>query len=165
MTGVQTCALPIWPNDVLFDDAKLGGILVELQTEPRQSDRRGLQAVIGIGLNLEAPAATPDEPLTWPVAGLIQTMPRLPERHALLAQLLVELAGVLDDFAANGFRPLRTEWQRHNAWQDCPVRLLRDGEVECEGICRGADDDGALLIETAAGVQRCLSGDLSLRAA
>ena len=44
-----------------------------------------------------------------------------------------------------------------------PVRVLRDGRVEKEGICRGADTDGALLVQTAAGVERCLSGDLSLR--
>ena len=52
-----------------------------------------------------------------------------------------------------------------HAWQDKPVRLLRDGRLEKEGICRGADDDGALLVHTSAGLERCLSGDLSLRAA
>ena len=41
-----------WPNDILHDDAKLGGILVELQSEPRHA-----LAVIGIGLNLSLPTA------------------------------------------------------------------------------------------------------------
>lgn len=43
-----------WPNDVLFQSsdefAKLAGILIELC-----SDRRGMQAIIGIGLNLLPP--------------------------------------------------------------------------------------------------------------
>ena len=43
------------------------------------------------------------------------------------------------------------------------VRLLRDGSVLKEGVCLGADDDGALLVRTADGVERCLSGDLSIR--
>jgi len=44
-----------------------------------------------------------------------------------------------------------------------PVRLLRDGSVLKEGVCLGADDDSALLVRTADGVERCLSGDLSIR--
>jgi BirA family biotin operon repressor/biotin-[acetyl-CoA-carboxylase] ligase len=43
------------------------------------------------------------------------------------------------------------------------VRVLRDGRLEMEGLCCGADTDGALLLQTAAGVERCLSGDVSLR--
>ena len=39
-----------WPNDILHDNAKLGGILVELQNEPDRA-----LAVIGIGLNLTLP--------------------------------------------------------------------------------------------------------------
>jgi BirA family biotin operon repressor/biotin-[acetyl-CoA-carboxylase] ligase len=72
---------------------------------------------------------------------------------------------VLDRFADGGFAALRGEWLARHAWQDRPVRLLRDGEVEKEGVCRGADTDGALLIQTTVGLERCLSGDLSLRAA
>jgi len=41
--------------------------------------------------------------------------------------------------------------------------MLRDGSVLKEGVCLGADDDGALLVRTADGVERCLSGDLSIR--
>lgn len=153
-----------WPNDILFVTegryAKLGGILVELQGE-----RRSMLAVIGIGLNLQLPA-TGEFPASfaYPVASLAQALSPVPDRHDLLAQMLVELAAVLDRFSAGGFAALRDEWLTRNAWQDRPVRLLRDGVVEQEGICRGADADGALLIETATGLERCLSGDLSLRA-
>ena len=45
------------------------------------------------------------------------------------------------------------------------MRLL-DGElVDRVGICLGADADGALLLRTPTGIERCLSGDLSLRVA
>jgi BirA family transcriptional regulator, biotin operon repressor / biotin---[acetyl-CoA-carboxylase] ligase len=150
-----------WPNDILLGDAKLGGILVELQSE-----RRGMQVVVGIGLNLHLPGL--DEGIGYagqPVAALGQVLSPLPDRHDLLAQVLLELAAVLDDFAEGGFAALRGEWQARHAWQDRPVRLLRDGVLEKAGVCRGADTDGALLIQTAAGLERCLSGDLSLRAA
>ncbi|MBI4743055.1 MAG: biotin--[acetyl-CoA-carboxylase] ligase [Betaproteobacteria bacterium] len=150
-----------WPNDLLLDDGKLGGILVELQSE-----RNSMLAVIGIGLNLELPATDAERlPFGQPVAALAQAIFPLPDRHDLLAAILIALAAVLDQFSAAGFTALRSEWQSYNAWQNRPVRLLRDGLVEMEGICRGADVDGALLIGSDTGIERCLSGDLSLRAA
>ncbi|MBS1191073.1 MAG: Biotin--acetyl-CoA-carboxylase ligase [Rhodocyclaceae bacterium] len=147
-----------WPNDVLLERAegfaKLAGILVELS-----SDRRGTQAVIGIGLNLLAPAGD----LLMPAAGLADDLPSLPDRHRLLAGLLGALADVLDRFDAGGFAAVQSEWQRRHAWQGRPVTILQDEAVECEGICLGVDSDGALLVETAVCIKRILSGDVSLR--
>ena len=148
-----------WPNDILLDGGKLGGILVEIESDPRS-----LSAVIGIGLNLQLPPAGEEEFLHQPAA-LAQVLTPLPDRHQLLALLLAELATVLDCFSLGGFAALRSEWQAHHVWQDRPVRLLDGGMLEREGICLGADADGALLLRTAAGVERCLSGDLSLRVA
>ena len=150
-----------WPNDILHDNAKLGGILVELQ-----SARDSALAVIGVGLNLRLPDSPVEcEGFALPPAALDGIISPLPERHVLFAQLLIELAHVFDRFTQGGFAVLRDQWQARNAWQDKPVQVLRDGCLEKEGVCRGADIDGALLVQTAAGVERCLSGDLSLRAA
>ena len=155
--GARRVALK-WPNDVLLarDDghAKLAGILIELS-----SDRRGTQAIIGIGINLQPPAGD----LPQPAAGLAEELPELPDRHDLLAALLAALADVLDRFAAGGFAALQSAWQRRHAWQGLPVRLLQDDAVEGEGICLGADSDGALLVETPVCVKRFLAGDVSLR--
>ena len=170
--ALETCgALGIalkWPNDILLDSAKLGGILVELQSTPQDTthkDSGRAQAVIGIGLNLTLPAGEIErDGVALPVAALTNALAELPDRHLLFARLLIELARVFDDFAAGGFAVLRDDWQARHAWQDQPVRLLRDGRVVMAGVCRGADADGALLVHTAQGVERCLSGDLTLRA-
>lgn len=90
-------------------------------------------------------------------------MSPLPERHAVFAELLRSLARVFDRFNDAGFSVLREQWQARHARQGLPVRLLRDGSVLKEGVCLGADDDGALLVRTAGSVRRCLSGDLSIR--
>ena len=154
-----------WPNDILHGDAKLGGILVEIQTDP-QADRGGALAVIGIGINLSLPPNIDGgERFAIAPAALDGILFPPPERNVLLAQLLIALADVFDRFAAGGFAALRDGWQARHAWQDRPVRVLRNGRVENEGICRGADSDGALLLQTAAGIERCLSGDVSLRSA
>ena len=152
-----------WPNDILHGPAKLGGILVELQADPAPQSEAAL-AVIGIGLNLRMPENISGlDAGSLPPASLDQIVPMLPERHALFACLLVELARTLDRFAAGGFAALREQWQAHHAWQNRTVRVLRDGRVEKEGLCAGADIDGALMIATADGIERCLSGDVSLR--
>ena len=148
-----------WPNDILLGHGKLGGILVELHAEPDAA-----KAVIGIGLNLRLPPSIGEASVAGlPAAALEQIVSTLPERHQLFARLLEELAGTLDRFAAGGFAALRDDWHACHAWQEQPVRLLREGRVEKEGVCAGADADGALLVRTAAGLERCLSGDVSLR--
>lgn len=148
-----------WPNDLLYQDGKLGGILVELQKAPPFS-----LAVIGIGLNLQQPRpAAGAAEFSLPPAALSGMSAAMPERHVLLAALLIELAAILDRFSQEGFSSLRTFWQAQHAWQDRTVQLLCNGRVEAEGLCLGADADGALLIRTTGGVVRCLSGEVSLR--
>jgi len=148
-----------WPNDILFGHAKLGGILVELH-----ADDDDAKAVVGIGLNLRLPDSIGESSVAaLPPAALEQIVAVLPERHVLLASLLAELARVFDGFAKDGFAGVREQWHACHAWQGRPVRLLRDGRIDKEGICAGADADGALLVRTADGLERCLSGDVSLR--
>jgi BirA family biotin operon repressor/biotin-[acetyl-CoA-carboxylase] ligase len=150
-----------WPNDVLHGDAKLGGILVELDGDDESGAAR---AVVGIGLNLRLPEDIGDAAIgALPPTALDRIVAAPIDRHVLLAALLVELARVFDRFTADGFAGLRDAWDACHAWQGRPVRLLRDGRIEKEGVCAGADADGALLLRTADGLERCLSGDLSLR--
>jgi BirA family biotin operon repressor/biotin-[acetyl-CoA-carboxylase] ligase len=157
-SGVRGVGLK-WPNDILLEGDKLGGILVELESEPG-----AMLAVIGIGLNLQLPPAGEEAFLQRPAA-LAQALSPLPDRHQILAQVLIDLAEVLDRFAEGGFSVLRSEWQAHHSWQDRQVRLVDGSRLDREGICLGADEDGALLLRTPAGIERCLSGDLSLRVA
>jgi BirA family biotin operon repressor/biotin-[acetyl-CoA-carboxylase] ligase len=140
-----------WPNDLLRDGRKLGGILVELVPGAPHA------AVIGIGLNLRLPAALPAE-LRDGTAALGPCDPNL-----LLAAILTELLAVLEVFGAAGFAPLRADWRARHAFEDAPVRLLSDFAPPRAGICRGVDTDGALLLEVDGRVERVLSGELSLR--
>ena len=148
-----------WPNDVLLerdgDFAKLAGILIELA-----SDRRGTQAIIGIGLNL----LPPTEELPQPAAGLDRRRWRIcPTATSCWRAFWWRWPRCSTLSRSDGFGGLKMEWQQRHAWQGLAVQVLGDGAEPLVGICLGADDDGALLLETAAGVQRILSGDVSLR--
>jgi len=147
-----------WPNDILWGGRKLAGILIELQ-----GDALGpTAAVIGIGINVRLSAAD-QATIGQPATDLEAACGVAPDRNLALARLLTELYNTLDAFGENGFAPLRTEWQRRHAHQDRRVKLLLPGGAEVSGYARGVGEDGALMLETRAGVRRYHSGEISLR--
>lgn len=146
-----------WPNDILRDGRKLGGILVELVPGAPHA------AVIGIGINLRLPAAMPEDVRTASAA--ILAAGDTIDANGLYAALLGELLATLETFAARGFAAIRPEWLAHHAYQDARVTLSSDFGPPRKGICRGVDSDGALLLEVDGRVERILSGEVSLRPA
>ena len=76
-----------------------------------------------------------------------------------------ELHRVLEIAAVDGFLGLKTEWQQRHAWQGDSVEILGESGLPLIGRCFGVDDDGALLLETATGIERIFSGDVSVRPA
>lgn len=156
--GLQGLRLK-WPNDLIVDGRKLGGILLEHRGE----GGGGCRVVIGVGINVRMAAVQAaevaqawinlDEALGGPVA-----------RNELATALLRDLAAMLRDYAAQGFAPLAAEWRELDAVFERPVRVLM-GERELLGIARGVDDQGALIVD-AAGQRHLLNGgEVSLRSA
>lgn len=149
-----------WPNDVLLgvEQRKLAGVLIELVPGGRPQ-----AAVIGVGVNLKLPREMPTE-LRRTAAALVESGTPLPPTSLLLARLLATLHATLETFSETGFALLREEWLLRHAFQGSAVRLLSDFADPLEGLCLGIDSDGALLLQTAAGTQRIISGEVSLRA-
>lgn len=154
--GIQGIALK-WPNDVLLNGRKLAGVLIETASGVRSE-----VVVIGVGMNLRLPRAMP-EAIRQTATALSAAGVALPAPSILLAQLLTALHEVLESFAAGGFACLREAWLTRHAFQGQTVSLLSDFAEPLQGRCRGVDSDGALLLETATGMQRIISGEVSLR--
>ncbi|MGO4332192.1 biotin--[acetyl-CoA-carboxylase] ligase [Cupriavidus sp. M-11] len=148
-----------WPNDLQIDGRKLAGILIE--SVPAGPQR--VWAVIGIGLNLVRDAQM-EVALGRSLAGVGEYLPAA-DPTALLAAVLNRLAAMRVQFIATGFAPMAQRWSARDAYRDQPVRLLHDGQVQAEGLARGVDGEGHLLLETAAGLERVSSGEVSLRPA
>ena len=151
--GISDIALK-WPNDLLRQGRKLGGILIELVSGGSGSPRA---VIIGIGLNLHLPDNLPDD-VRLASAGLGLDI----DRNSLLARLLQQLHLALGQFIHDGFGGFHARWQALNAFQGRQIRIQSAFTVLQEGRCQGVDDDGALLLQTAQGVQRIISGDVSL---
>jgi BirA family biotin operon repressor/biotin-[acetyl-CoA-carboxylase] ligase len=148
-----------WPNDVLYQRRKLGGVLLEMV-----GDASGVcQVVVGVGLNVAMPAAQAEAiDQAWAdLAELSGGSP--PGRSQVLAALLNELLPLLAGFETEGFAPWREAWMALDAYADQPV-IIEAGERRTAGIARGVDARGALQLETSVGIQPVYGGEVSLRA-
>lgn len=152
-----------WPNDLQIDGRKLSGILIE--SVPAGPER--VWAVIGIGLNLVRDPAM-EAALGRDLAGVAEAMTTFdPQRDPtrILAAIANRLARMREAFLVDGFAPMASRWSARDAFRDEPVRLLHDGVVQAEGLARGVDGEGYLLLHTPEGLQRIASGEVSLRGA
>ncbi|NIR28234.1 MAG: biotin--[acetyl-CoA-carboxylase] ligase [Gammaproteobacteria bacterium] len=147
-----------WPNDLVVQGRKAGGLLLEMEGESSGP----WAVVVGVGLNVGTPPAAAvgiDQP--WAdlrTAGLEASRNRVAGR--VLNHLLVALAR----YAREGFVPFRARWDRLDVVRGHPVRVEAGAQVT-EGLARGVDETGALLLAAGGEVRRIVSGEASLRVA
>ncbi len=139
-----------WPNDLLLDDAKVSGLLLE-------GLGQGAGVAIGIGINIVA--HPPDTP--YPATHLRQSAPDL-KREELFSTLASALTAALDDFAdGSGFSLIRQRWLARAAHLGQSIRVVQ-GSTTLEGIFCDIDGEGRLLLETSGGLARIDAGDVFL---
>lgn len=142
-----------WPNDVLVDGGKVAGILLESAIA---QDGCVEHVVAGIGINV---AFAPELPgMRYPGAALGGTV------EAALERLTEAFAQRLAEWRRDGFEVIRNTWlaKAGPLGADVDVRL---GEELVHGRFAGLDPDGALLLDTAGGRRKIMSGELLGRAA
>lgn len=158
-----------WPNDIELHGRKLAGILVEATTTQR--------VLIGIGMNTTgsaaaAPAGLADRLTTLPDA----TGQSLPHRN-LLAVLVPRLLATIAEVATPvGRADVVRRYRAACSLTGHPVQLFdvlaepvaglspavaRRQTARLSGLCRGIDEDGRLLVETAEGLQAVIAGSLT----
>jgi BirA family biotin operon repressor/biotin-[acetyl-CoA-carboxylase] ligase len=147
-----------WPNDLMFDGCKLGGVLCELALD--EQGRRTL--VVGIGINLRLDDATRDS-IGQPATALDALEPALAAPESLIGGIAEGVLDALLLFDAQGFVPLQPRFMALFAQRDALVELLELGARVASGRALGVDGDGRLLLDTAQGLRVCGSGELSLR--
>jgi BirA family biotin operon repressor/biotin-[acetyl-CoA-carboxylase] ligase len=150
-----------WPNDLVVDDRKLGGVLMELRAEGAGP----AYVVIGIGINCALGAevtrrvqATGAEPVDLAALGVLPC-----DRNRLAALLLDQLVRGVLEFEQAGLAAFAAEWTAADALAGRVVTVkLADGEFV--GHARGIDADGALCVHGNGALRRFNSGDVSVRA-
>jgi len=146
-----------WPNDLLLDGAKLGGILVELVP-----GSNGLQLVVGVGLNLGLTEAQRRH-IDQPAASLYAVQaPSAGFRNRLAGRIISSIVYFVQQFDDQGFEPMRAAFDQHHFYQGRRCQVLRGDEQE-SGVVRGVTDRGELLLDTGDRVVAYGAGEVSLR--
>jgi BirA family biotin operon repressor/biotin-[acetyl-CoA-carboxylase] ligase len=152
-----------WPNDLLYDGRKLGGILCELAVD---ADGRAT-LIIGIGVN---GWLTDDDraAISQSAAALTEAVPAsllAAEREAWIAQMACALLTTVRRYPSDGFVPLR---ERYNALLQARgeiVDIVDNGQVVASGRVVEVDSIGRLVLDTGGGTRAISVGDVSLRRA
>lgn len=148
-----------WPNDIIADGGKLGGIL----TEARHGRSNNVTVVAGVGLNVDLPEdmQTLDEPpLTNRIVDLGNCTDKPPSREELSVAVIESLFECLVRFESDGFAAFRDDWQKYDWLFGRQIAVARLDE-HYSGIADGVDDDGALIIRNDKGRRRVIDGTVT----
>lgn len=148
-----------WPNDIWLDESKCAGLLIQVRGEASGP----CDVTVGFGVNVHMTDAAG--------SGIDQKWTTLSrhglgdlDRNAMLAVLLESLLNGFERYESEGLSGFIGRWQELDGLKGKPVRLI-GGAQPTEGIARGVDAEGALLLDCAGERIRCHSGEVSVRVA
>jgi BirA family transcriptional regulator, biotin operon repressor / biotin---[acetyl-CoA-carboxylase] ligase len=134
-----------WPNDIYYQEKKLGGILIENVIQKNKLKA----SVIGIGLNVNQTNFSFQTPTS-----LSLICQRNNSLQGLLAQLLVGLERNYLRLQAQDMTLLKSKYLKNMYWIH-EVRTFRDAHHTFQGTIKGVDTAGKLVIEQADGILKC----------
>lgn len=157
-----------WPNDIYFNGVKLAGILIDLEGQALEP----CHCVIGIGLNINMPkksAEQVDQPWTDLQSAIAMSLSDTNgkyensiDRNELAATLIAKLSTRLQQHQNEGLNTMLHEWAKQDFYLNKPVKLITGSRAK-QGICRGINNQGALLLEIDGHVSPIYGGEVSLR--
>jgi len=146
-----------WPNDVYLNGLKLAGILIDLEGAPSDP----CHVVIGIGLNLNMPNKS-GEQVDQPWTDLQKHTSKAVNRNQLSIEIIKRLLKRLEQHKQSGLVDVVNEWNTQDYFYDKAVKLIT-GKNETLGICKGINEQGALLLEINNEIKTIYGGEVSLR--
>ncbi|MBW1917683.1 MAG: biotin--[acetyl-CoA-carboxylase] ligase [Deltaproteobacteria bacterium] len=142
-----------WPNDLIWQEKKLGGILTEMETESDQMSH----LVLGLGVNVNTSSFPPA--LATIATSLAQGGGRF-SRLAILRAWLEALDRLYGRFQAREFAPILARW-RQAAVSLGKTVTVRQGSGTITGLALDVTPEGALLIQTAVGeIRQVICGEI-----
>lgn len=142
-----------WPNDILRDGAKLGGILVDAEM-----GEAGLAwLVIGVGANLAVAPAVEGRR-----TAAIRSRAALPPEPRAVAEAFIDrIRYWRDELGRSGFAPIRTHWLERAHPRGTPV-TIKDARGVRDGLFAGLSERGELLLSVGDELHRISTGDVLL---
>lgn len=144
-----------WPNDIYLNDAKLGGILTEVQ----QRDRVSVVAGIGINLDVDEAMAGEISDQLRPPIGLRHVLENPPDRNILAAEVIEAWVQAIDDFEVSGFEAFVDRFNSFD-WLSGRIIVADTPQGSYEGKAAGINTNGALTLNDGDAVHPIVSGTI-----
>jgi BirA family biotin operon repressor/biotin-[acetyl-CoA-carboxylase] ligase len=152
-----------WPNDVLVNDTKLGGLLTEISSVPgTQGESAVCQVLTGIGVNL---LNDPDVLSLGIGATSLEgegLSPTLKQRDELIGKLAASVLSAHQHFYQHGWSAFAERWKTLDWLLNKNVMIHSQQTTEL-AIARGVNEQGALLVERNGSTYPVYSGEVSIR--
>ena len=147
-----------WPNDILLNQQKLGGVLVE---GGQKSPNEPLWMIIGIGLNLRSPPLTTGHLEATSIAE-INLHNHVLDAQSLYKLITINVGNTLDLFSKGSFSNFQDEWNHWDVWHNQTLSVHQEQQEIFSGRSMGVNAEGYLLLNTPLGIKQVAAGDLSL---
>ena len=155
--GIQDDIKIKWPNDIMWKNKKLAGILIEAIIETHHRS----QVIIGIGINVNMPSSAALH-IQKPWTSLNQLYDQAIDRNRMVALLIEELATMIEQFKLKGFTSFLSLWRSYDYLYGQQVELADFSQTH-QGQAMGVDGQGDLLLKKTDGrVEHFTSGDASI---
>lgn len=142
-----------WPNDLLAENKKLAGILLE-----RQQAEEGAVIVFGIGVNVNIPDSDKAQ-IDRPITDLSCLSDLAVEMDVLCGAIVNDLVGRVGLFCKEGFLPFQDRWNELDFYNGREV-AIEDGNSRTVGKSLGVDESGCLKLQSAKGAITIGSGEI-----
>ncbi len=147
-----------WPNDLLFEGRKLGGILIE----SRPLGEANFYFAVGFGLNIFMSDQELAE-IPQPATSLVQIAATEVDRNRVLMSSIDSVIRSIREFDHSAVQELITEFALFDALHDSQIEVIA-GDSRVKGINRGITSAGQLQLETEHGIEIHSAAEISLRA-
>jgi len=146
-SGQQVNATLKWPNDILLNNKKICGILIESEVVDSK-----IECTIGIGINY----SIPKKESWW---GDLEAFKEVLPREKLISTILQKI--IL--YKKNNYLNWQEAWHQRCMHQNSEIAILTNHQKEVKGIFRGVDNQGKMLLETIDEIQSISAGECSIK--
>jgi BirA family biotin operon repressor/biotin-[acetyl-CoA-carboxylase] ligase len=148
-----------WPNDIMIQNRKVGGILTEMSAEMDRLD----WVVVGIGLNVNTSHESFPEEVEGVATSLKEAGGKIIPRVKLLQDILFEFESLYYELAKSRFEPIRVKWKALSNTIGANVVVSMPTE-KVTGKAIDIDSDGGLILKKEDGsLEKIIAGVVSLR--
>ena len=157
---LKTYAVPSvfvkWPNDVLVQNKKCSGNLIEVQAETNGVS----DAIIGIGMNVNRMADEASISQEW--TSIQKATGKYIDRNECVVRLIQSLMTYLKRMEQHGFSSFVEEWVRQDLLTN-KIITLKNLDQSIQGKVKGVNAQGYLLLQLHDGSERIFSsGEASI---